>query len=85
MKLQAHINLIGICPELLVGLMAVEHVYHEFGEELEVDLAGKKYIKCNLPRDEVVASSMCHVLQDRLTSQFNVDMDEKYINVDFLA
>jgi hypothetical protein len=79
MKLNYHVNLTGICPELLCGMITVEGVYHEFGETMTITTAGKSYIKCDIPRDEVTACHMVHVIQKRLTEDFETSCDDDHI------
>jgi hypothetical protein len=72
MRIKYHVNLTGICPELLCGIMTVETVFFEFGETMEICLAGKNYIHCCQPKDKITAEHMVQIMKNRLPKSFEL-------------
>lgn len=83
MEFDYHVNIAGICPELLVGIITAERIYYEFGESMHVSLAGKTYIQCNLPKDEITAGHMVKTIGTRLTSDFEITENEKFVLIEW--
>ena len=81
MKFDFHVTLTGICPELLCGIMTAERTYYEFGESMTVRLAGKHYVKSDLPKDQIIAEHIVDLLNKRLTENFTIVADADQLEI----